>query len=434
MGDASRSVTEADTNTKVDIIERKEMAATRSKADQIRRIARAAMFRVSSSSPETFRTPVVCAPMVDQSELPFRMLCRKYGVKLCWTPMLHSRLFAENEKYRKEKFTTCEGDRPLVVQFCGNEPETILRAAKLVEDKCDAVDLNLGCPQGIARKGNYGSFLLEDADLLERIVSHLDKNLSIPVTCKIRLLPAGIDATIDLCKRLEAAGCALLTVHGRTRFQNKQLVGSCNWNAIKAIKEALDIPVLANGGTAGYDDLVKCMDATGVNAVMSSEALLENPSMFLPTPELNQIKIALGYIDECRLNHPGNMKIVKAHMFKFLYPYLFLHTDIRSELGTTGRGADLDDYEAILHKLEKRFENDPDKLLVDPSVNWYMRHRSEKPTVSSWEKKKSKEEKKKAKAERKKRKREMKAQRKIEVQKLQEAKRAKATTAQPTMR
>lgn len=86
----------------------------------------------------------VVAPMVHQSELAFRMLTRKYNAQLCFTPMLHSRLFTESEKYREANFHTCPQDRPLFVQFCGDNEHTLLEAAKYVEDKCDAVDLNLG--------------------------------------------------------------------------------------------------------------------------------------------------------------------------------------------------------------------------------------------------------------------------------------------------
>ncbi|EGZ04692.1 hypothetical protein PHYSODRAFT_358103 [Phytophthora sojae] len=134
----------------------------------------------------------IVAPMVDQSELAFRMLCRKLGADCCYTPMLHSRLFAESAEYREKMFERHIQDRPLVVQFCGND-KTVLAAAKMVEGHCDAVDLNLGCPQGIARKGNYGSFLMHDKDT---------ERLTIPVIAN-----GGIETHEDIACCMEATGC-----------------------------------------------------------------------------------------------------------------------------------------------------------------------------------------------------------------------------------
>lgn len=111
--------------------------------------------------------------MVEQSELPFRMLVRKYGSNLCYTPMLHSKIMTTQKKYKSEHFTTCPEDRPLVAQICGHDPETMVKAAKMLEDEVDAIDVNFGCPQGIAKRGRYGSFLLEEPELVEKIVKAL---------------------------------------------------------------------------------------------------------------------------------------------------------------------------------------------------------------------------------------------------------------------
>eukprot|EP00636_Phaeomonas_parva_P015322 CAMPEP_0118853028 /NCGR_PEP_ID=MMETSP1163-20130328/1768_1 /TAXON_ID=124430 /ORGANISM="Phaeomonas parva, Strain CCMP2877" /LENGTH=352 /DNA_ID=CAMNT_0006785509 /DNA_START=205 /DNA_END=1260 /DNA_ORIENTATION=- len=229
---------------------------------------------------------LVCAPMVNASELPFRMLTRRYGADLCYTPMFHSRLFSEDAAYRAMAFTTCPEDRPLFVQFCGNEPATLVAAGRHVQDRCDAVDLNLGCPQGIAKRGHYGSFLLEEWDLLRDIVSAMVRELDVPVTVKIRLLPR-MEDTLQLCRVLLGAGAKLLTVHGRTREEKKDKVRACRWHEIAQVRAAFpDVPVFANGGIEFYGDIPRCLKATGCDGVMSSEALLENPALFADNKRL----------------------------------------------------------------------------------------------------------------------------------------------------
>jgi len=119
-------------------------------------------------------------------------------------------------------------------QFCGNDPDQILQAAKMLESHCDAVDINLGCPQDIAKRGQYGAFLQDDWDLIYRIskqlshiisitssfpsVNTLHINLSIPVTAKFRVFPT-VERTVEYAKMLERAGAQILTCHGRTREQ-----------------------------------------------------------------------------------------------------------------------------------------------------------------------------------------------------------------------
>ncbi|CCI42170.1 unnamed protein product [Albugo candida] len=283
----------------------------------------------------------IVAPMVDQSELAFRMLCREHGAQLCYTPMFHSRLFAESQEYRSRMFEQHVRDRPLIVQFCGNDPETMVTAAKYVEGHCDAVDINLGCPQGIARKGNYGAFLMKDKARVCGIVEKLVDEVAVPVTCKIRVFPDEAE-TIEFTKMLEKAGCDLLVVHGRTKEMNKGTVGQVNWEIIKKIKNALSIPVIANGGIETPEDIAECLEVTGADGVMSSEAILGNPALFdksLQFGPLHQkgpcyFDLANEYMDFVTTYPTGNLKIVRAHLFKLLFEDLTHHTDLRSALAS----------------------------------------------------------------------------------------------------
>eukprot|EP00961_Rhodomonas_salina_P039561 531293-Rhodomonas_salina.1 len=166
--------------------------------------------------------------------------------------MLHSKMFTTAANYRKDYFQTAESDRPLVcfphqplpnqhkpqdgkqadlvsgmqvVQFCANNPSTLLEAAKYVENDCDAVDINLGCPQGIAKKGKYGAFLMEDWDRIHDMVLTLKEELKVPVWAKVRVFP-DLARTLEYVKMIEAAGASAIAVHGRTREQRGNNPGS----------------------------------------------------------------------------------------------------------------------------------------------------------------------------------------------------------------
>ncbi|KAJ9152199.1 Dihydrouridine synthase [Coniochaeta hoffmannii] len=259
----------------------------------------------------------IIAPMVDQSEFAWRMLSRTFLPPserrsiLAYTPMLHARLFVESQRYRDTHFqairpssTTSPDapqqlpqpvpwldgnpaiDRPLIVQFCANEPTHLLEAAKLVAPYCDAVDLNLGCPQGIARKGHYGAFLQEDQALIHSLIKTLHDNLPVPVTAKIRVLETR-EATLAYARNVLAAGASILTVHGRRREQKGHLTGLADWEHIRYLRENLpaETVLFANGNVLRREDVEKCLRATGADGVMSAEGHLSDPAIFGRVPE-----------------------------------------------------------------------------------------------------------------------------------------------------
>ncbi|CAI6336554.1 unnamed protein product [Periconia digitata] len=265
---------------------------------------------------------VVLAPMVEQSEFAWRMLTRSFlspseqSNLLSYTPMFHSKMFSEMPKYRDSHFQPLKSalpspvdsyhlsqlpeselnldgnpafDRPLTVQFCSNDPDDLLNAAKHVAPFCDAVDLNLGCPQGIAKRGNYGAFLQEDWGLIASMIKRLDEELDVPITAKMRVLETR-EKTLEYAKTILDAGASILTVHGRRREQKGHNTGLADWTMIRYLRENLpkETVLFANGNILQHEDIAKCLAETGADGVMSAEGNLYDPTIFAEPPPVGE--------------------------------------------------------------------------------------------------------------------------------------------------
>lgn len=226
---------------------------------------------------------------------------------VAYSPMLHARLFSETQRYRENHFQPVRSgewtkedapahldgnpsmDRPLFVQFCTNDPDEFLAAAQHVAPFCDAVDLNLGCPQGIAKKGHYGAFLQEDWNLIYRLINKLHHELPVPITAKFRIQETK-EKTLEYAKMILSAGANIITVHGRTREQKGHNTGLADWSYLRYLRENLpeETVIFANGNILCHDDIEECLKATGADGVMSAEANLSDPTVFAKPPSVGE--------------------------------------------------------------------------------------------------------------------------------------------------
>jgi tRNA-dihydrouridine synthase 1 len=265
--------------------------------------------------------------------------------------MLNSKIFAADERYRREHFTTSPDDRPLAAQFCADDPDTFVAAAKYVQDHVDAVDLNLGCPQGIARKGHYGAFLQDEWELVASIVRKAADELTVPVWCKIRIFPCQ-EKSVAYARMLEGAGCSLLAVHGRTRDHKGKFSPPANWETIRAIKRAVGIPVIANGNVLSLEDAKRALIETEADGVMSAFALLDNPANFYEGPREppSRLELAREYLALAEKDGTP-MRMVRLHMFKLFRSRLDVNIDLNPEVA---RCRSIADFYKIADVIEKR--------------------------------------------------------------------------------
>ena len=225
---------------------------------------------------QTLRNRVVLAPMSGVTDLPFRDLAWRFGAGLVVTEMVASRELALNARESWARIRNC-GIRPHMVQLAGREAHWMAEAARIAEGEgADIVDINMGCPAKKVIGGYSGSALMRDPDHALGLIEATVNAVKVPVTVKMRL---GWDHDClnapHIAARAEAAGAAMITVHGRTRMQFYE--GRADWDAIRAVRDVLSIPLVANGDVDTAEDAAEILRRSGADAVMVGRSAQGRP-------------------------------------------------------------------------------------------------------------------------------------------------------------
>lgn len=225
------------------------------------------------------RNNILLAPMAGITDLPFRLICEKYGAGLTCTEMVSSKGIFYNDSKTKLLLNVENEKKPVSAQIFGSDVEAMKYAAKYVSQIVDIVDINMGCPAPKIVKNGDGSRLLLDLKLVEEIASNVVKASKVPVTVKIR---KGWDSNnivaVDVAKILESVGVSAITIHGRTRAEYYS--GKADWDIIRKVKESVNIPVIGNGDITSKEEAKAMFEQTNVDGIMIGRGSIGNPWIF----------------------------------------------------------------------------------------------------------------------------------------------------------
>ena len=228
----------------------------------------------------SLKSHAVLAPMAGVSDRAYRELCVRFGAAYCVSEMVSSKALSFNSKKREELMEISDLERPCGIQIFGDDPKCMADAAKhALENKPDIIDINMGCPAPKISSNGSGSALMKNPRLCGEIVKAVTAVTDTPVTVKIR---KGWDDdsvnAVEVAKICESAGAAAITVHGRTRQQYYK--PPVDYDIIRAVRESVSVPVIANGDIDSAEKAKEVMDITGCDLVMIGRATLGNPWIF----------------------------------------------------------------------------------------------------------------------------------------------------------
>ena len=234
--------------------------------------------------------PLFLAPMEDVTDIGFRMLCKRFGAAMVYTEFVSAEALVRNIKSTINKLSIADSERPVGIQIYGRDVESMVEAAKIVEQVSpDVIDLNFGCPvKKVASKG-AGSGMLRNIPLMLEITKEVVKAVKTPVTVKTRLGWDSENLVITtLAEQLQDCGIEALTIHGRTRAQ--MYTGNADWSLIKEVKDnpRIHIPIIGNGDITTAEEAKMAFERYGVDAVMVGRATFGRPWVFKEMNELVQ--------------------------------------------------------------------------------------------------------------------------------------------------
>lgn len=226
--------------------------------------------------------PLVLAPMAGVTDLAFRTICRELGAGYTVTEMVSAKALCYQDRKTLPLLELGEGEHPAAVQLFGSDEEAMEKAAAKAAEYsgADIIDINMGCPVPKVCNNGEGSGLAREPEKAAKVAAAVIRGAEgRPVTAKIRLgWDRGHLNYLELAKRLEEAGISALAVHGRTKVQ--MYSGTADWNAIRAVKEALTIPVIANGDVFSPKDALDIQKRTGCDGIMIGRGIFGNPWLF----------------------------------------------------------------------------------------------------------------------------------------------------------
>lgn len=264
---------------------------------------------------------LILAPMAGYTDSPFRRICRRFGSGMVFTELISADGIIRANRKTLDLMRFNDDERPIGIQIFGNDPDIMSQAAVILQDlKPDLIDINAGCSARRIVGSGSGAALLGDPEKLEAIAGKIVKNVTIPVSAKIRI---GLDDKnknyAETVRILEGSGISMLSVHGRTRAQ--AFKGDSDWNIIHEIKSISGIPVIGNGDITTYQEARMRLETSGCDAVMIGRGAVGNPWIFSGRiPDKNELAEQIKLHLDMMINYYGENGIIlmRKHVVKYI--------------------------------------------------------------------------------------------------------------------